>query len=247
MKNNLPESLVNPRLNRFLAAAGLGSRRACEELIRAGKVTVNGAVCLDLSTRVSPRDAVKANGKLLQVAESLYVLLFKPRGYVCTQDDPHAAKTIFELLPKNWPRLFHVGRLDKESEGLLILTNDGDLALKLTHPRFKIEKEYEVVLHRAFDFELASKLHKGIRIEGGLAKAERIFRLSSKRIKLVLRQGLKRQIRLMFSSLGYEVVGLVRTRIGTIKIGEMRPGEWRFLSSREVSALQSPPDKPPQS
>ncbi|MDP9292138.1 MAG: rRNA pseudouridine synthase [Verrucomicrobiota bacterium] len=246
MKNNLPETLVNMRLNRFLAAAGLGSRRECEEIIRAGKVTVNGQVCLDLSTRVSPDDAVKANGKLLHVAQPLHVLLCKPRGYVCTQGDPHAAKTVFDLLPKNWPRLFHVGRLDKDSEGLLILTNDGEMALKLTHPRYKIEKEYEVALDRPFDFEQATKLHRGIRIEGGLAKAERVFRISAKRLKLVLRQGLKRQIRLMFSSLGYEVIGLIRTRIGTIKIGEMRPGEWRFLSSREVSALQTPSDASPR-
>lgn len=226
------------RLNRFLAAAGLGSRRGCEELIRAGKVTVNGAVCLDLATTVGPEDHVKVNNKLVRQEKPLYVLLNKPRGYVCTASDELGRQTIFDLLPKNWPRLFNIGRLDKESEGLLLLTNDGDLALRLTHPRYKIDKEYEVILDKPFDMAHREKLLKGVYIEGGRAKAESVHHLGQNHLKIVLRQGLKRQIRLMLYDLGYEVKRLARTRIGSLKL-DVHTGQWRLLVDREVKNLLS--------
>ena len=228
------------RLNRFLATAGLGSRRGCETLILEGRVTINGKVCIDLSTTVSEEDFVKVGGKRVQGERGFSVLLYKPRGYLCTAEDPEERRTIFELLPKSWPRLFHVGRLDKESEGLLILTNDGDLSLKLTHPRYKIEKEYEVMLDKPFDMEQAGKLLKGIYIEGGCARAEKVIRLRPNVIKVVLKQGIKRQIRLMFYSLGYEVEKLCRSRIGPLKQEGMRPGEWRMLTADEVDLLKRP-------
>lgn len=228
------------RLNRFLAAAGLGSRRGCEELIREGRVAINGRVCTALATEVRDEDFVKVNGRRVLPERHFYVLLHKPRGYLCTAADTHERRTIFDLLPRNWPRLFHVGRLDKESAGLLILTNDGDLSLRLTHPRFKIEKEYEVLLDRPFDFaEDRAKLIKGVRIEGGLAHADAVHKLSPVAVRMVLRQGLKRQIRLMFHALDYEVKELVRTRIGTLRIERMKPGEWRFLTEREVASLRT--------
>ena len=224
------------RLNRYLAAAGLGSRRGCEELIRTGQVTINGSVCLDLSTTVKPEDTVKVNNNTIRVEKPFYVLLNKPPGYLCTASDELGRKTIFELLPRNWPRLFNIGRLDKESEGLLILTNDGDLALKLTHPRYKIDKEYEVVLDKPFDMAHREKLLKGIYIEGGRAKAESVHHLAQNRLKLVLRQGLKRQIRLMMYDLGYDVKLLARTRIGSLKL-DVHRGEWRLLTDHEVKNL----------
>ncbi len=226
------------RLNRYLAAAGLGSRRGCEEIIRAGNVTVNGQICTNLATTVGEDDSVKVNGRRVQREKVLNVVLNKPAGYLCTASDTHERRTIYDLLPHNWPRVFHVGRLDKESEGLLILTNDGDLSLKLTHPRYKIDKEYEVTLDRPFDLELRARLLKGILIEGGWAKAEQVFPRSPTRLKVVLRQGLKRQIRLMFRELGYEVKELVRTRIGPLRLEDMQPGQWRFLTPREVEALK---------
>ncbi|MCX6966513.1 MAG: pseudouridine synthase [Verrucomicrobia bacterium] len=225
------------RLNRFLASAGLGSRRSCEELIRTGQVTINGALCETLATKVSPNDVVKVGSHVLRSAAPTTLLLHKPPGFLCTASDTHERRTIFELLPPNFPRLFHVGRLDRESEGLLLLTNDGDLSLKLTHPRYKVEKEYEVVLDRAFDFELATKLLHGIPLEEGWAKAESVYKLGSTKLKVVLKQGMKRQIRLMFFALGYEVKRLVRVRIGPLQMQNMPPGSWRVLTQKEIDAL----------
>lgn len=225
------------RLNRFLAAAGLGSRRSCEELILTGQISVNGVLCENLATTVNPTDVVKVGNRVLHTAAPVTLLLNKPPGFICTASDEHNRQTVFDLLPPTFTRLFHVGRLDRESEGLLILTNDGSLALKLTHPRYKVDKEYEVVLDRAFDFELAPKLLHGLSLEEGWAKAEEIHKLAANKIKVVLRQGMKRQIRLMFFALGYEVKKLVRVRIGSIEIGNMPSGSWRALTQKEIEAL----------
>jgi len=225
------------RLNRFLASAGLGSRRSCEELIRTGQVTINGVLCETLATTVDPTDVVKVGSHVIHSAAHATILLHKPPGFLCTASDTHERRTIFELLPPNFPRLFHVGRLDRESEGLLLLTNDGELSLKLTHPKYKVEKEYEVVLDRAFDFELATKLLHGMSIEGGWAKAESVYKLGSNKLKVVLKQGIKRQIRLMFYALGYEVKRLVRVRIGPLQLQNMPAGSWRVLTQKEIDAL----------
>ena len=169
------------RLNRFLASAGLGSRRSCEELIRTGQVTINGVLCENLATKVEPSDVVKVGQRVLKSAAPMTLLMHKPPGFLCTASDTHDRQTIFDLLPAHFPRLFHVGRLDRDSEGLLLLTNDGDLALKLTHPRYKVEKEYEAVLDKPFDFELAAKLLHGISLEEGWAKAEEVHKLGPNR------------------------------------------------------------------
>src|SRR3981081_2360099 len=141
------------RLNRFRAAAGLGSRRHCDELIAAGRVTINGRVCADFSVQPAEGDHVKVGGKLVRSERPLYIMLHKPAGFVSTRSDPNARDTIFDLLPSHFSRVFHVGRLYAPSEGLLILTNNGDLAQQLTHPRFKIDKEYEVTLDKPWDAE----------------------------------------------------------------------------------------------
>jgi len=222
------------RINRFLAASGLGSRRSCEELILAGRVTINGQICQNLATEVSETDFVKVGSRRVLPEKHMYVLLHKPRGYICTASDTHDRLTIFDLLPAGWPRLFHVGRLDRDSEGLLILTNDGDLGLHLTHPRFKIEKEYEVLLDRPFDAAAdTARLLRGVNIEGGRAKADAVRQLSPMLLRIVLRQGLKRQIRLMLYKVGYEVKRLIRTRIGGLRLTELRAGEWRALTAAE--------------
>jgi 23S rRNA pseudouridine2605 synthase len=226
------------RINRFLAASGEGSRRSCEQLILAGRVTINGHICQNLATEVGDSDFVKVGSRRVLPEKHFYVLLHKPRGYLCTAADTHDRRTIFELLPSHWPRLFHVGRLDRDSEGLLILTNDGDLGLHLTHPRFKIEKEYEVLLDRPFDAAADTpRLLRGVNIEGGRAKADAVRQLSPVLLRIVLRQGLKRQIRLMLYKVGYEVKRLIRTRIGGLRLTGLRAGDWRALTAAEVKGL----------
>lgn len=228
------------RLNRFLASAGLGSRRSVEQLILDGRVRMNGKVVTDLATQVGPKDAVKVGNKLIQQERPLYAVLNKPKGYVCTADDECDRRIIFELLPRDWPRVHHVGRLDMDSEGLLFLTNDGDLTHHLTHPRHEVEKEYEVWIDKPFDMQAhRAKMLRGLRLEVGFAKCESLELVNARHIRLVLRQGLKRQIRAMLWRVGeYEVTRLVRVRFGPVTVEGVPPGEWRMLNSKEVAALR---------
>jgi 23S rRNA pseudouridine2605 synthase len=225
------------RLNRYLAAAGIGSRRKCDELIAAGRVTINGRVCTNFSAQPNARDHVKVGGKLVHVDRPLTIAFHKPAGFVSTRSDPHARDTIYDLIPGKFPRVFNVGRLDTQSEGLLILTNDGNLAQRLTHPRFKIEKEYEVMLDREWDASLKPKLLRGIFLDGKRAQIERLHALAPTRLRVILRQGMNRQIRRMFAALGYDVRHLVRIRIGKIRLGDLPRGHWRILSQREIESL----------
>lgn len=226
------------RLNRFLAAAGIGSRRHCDELIAAGRVTINGQPCTNFSAQPGERDHVKVDGKLVRVERLLHILLHKPAGFVSTRKDPRARDTIFDLLPGKFPRLFNVGRLDAQSEGLLILTNDGDLAQRLMHPRYKIDKEYEVSLDRAWDSALTPKLLRGVLLDGERARIAHLHARGPTRLRIVLRQGINRQIRRMFEVMGYRVERLVRTRIGTLRLGDLPRGHWRALTKSELASLQ---------
>ena len=226
------------RLNRFLAAAGIGSRRKCDELIATGRVTINGRVCTNFSTQPDERDHVKVDGKLVHLERTTTIALHKPAGFVSTRSDPNARDTIFDLLPPKFPRLFNIGRLDAQSEGLLLLTNDGDLAQQLTHPRFKIEKEYEVTLDRQWESVHAPKLLRGIFLEGQRAQMARIRSIGQTRLRVVLRQGINQQIRRMFFAVGYEVKRLVRVRIGNLRLGDLPRGQWRILSKSELDGLQ---------
>src|SRR5882762_3513006 len=229
------------RLNRFLAAAGIGSRRQCDELIAAGRVTINGRVCTNFSAQPSERDHVKVDRKLVHLERAMTIALHKPAGFVSTRSDPHTRDTVFDLLPPKFPRLFHIGRLDAQSEGLLLLTNDGDLAQQLTHPRFKIEKEYEVTLDRQWDSTLAQKLVRGIFLDGQRAQIARLRSVGPARVRVVLRQGLNQQIRRMFYAVGYEVKRLVRVRIGSLRLGDLPRGHWCALSKSELGALTRTP------
>lgn len=226
------------RLNRFLAAAGFGSRRSCEDLIREGVVMVNGHRIDQLATSVEPGDDVRVRGKIARAAVPTYVLLHKPKGFVVSRDDERGRRTVFDLLPPDLRSLAHAGRLDKDSEGLLLLTNDGDLTQALTHPSHGVEKEYEVQIDKPFDPAHGAKLVRGFHIEGGRAKFEHVAALAPTRLKVILKQGLKRQIRLMLYDVGYEVKRLARTRIGPIKMTGLPPGAYRFLSAAEVAALR---------
>ncbi len=229
------------RLNKFLAAAGVGSRRHCDELIAAGRVTVNGRVCEDFSYQPTATDHVKVGSKMVHAERRLDIILHKPAGFVSTRSDPNARDTIFDLLPPKMPRLFNVGRLDTQSEGLLILTNDGELAQRLTHPRYKVDKEYEVTLDKAWDPTLAEKLLRGVFLDGQRAKLERVMSINPVQVRVILRQGINRQIRRMFYEVGYEVKRLVRTRIGTLRLGDLPRAHWRPLTKSELTALTPKP------
>jgi 23S rRNA pseudouridine2605 synthase len=226
------------RLNRFLAAAGLGSRRHCDELIAAGRVTINGKVSTDFSAQPGDGDHVKVDGKLVRHERRLDLMLHKPAGFVSTRTDPHARDTIFDLLPPHLPRLFNIGRLDTQTEGLLILTNDGDLAQRLTHPRYKVEKEYEVTLDRPWDPTLAPKLLRGMTLDGQRARMDKVQAIKPTRLHVILRQGINRQIRRMFYEVGYDVKKLVRIRVGRLRLGDLPRGHWRPLTSSELKALE---------
>ena len=225
------------RLNRFLAAAGLGSRRSCEELISSGVVVINGHRIDNLATLVDPGDDVRVKGRPVHAAPLVTLLLNKPRGYIVTRSDEKGRRTVYDLLEEGHANLFHVGRLDKESEGILLMTNDGALAQKLLHPSHGVEKEYEVEIDKAFDPELTAKLLRGVHIEGGRGRFESVRIVGPKLLRVVLKQGIKRQIRLMLYRLGYEVERLRRIRMGQLSDFKLPPGAWRPLSVKELDLL----------
>lgn len=226
------------RLNRFLAAAGLGSRRSCEELILKGSVSVNGSYRRDLGTRVTPGDDVRVHGRSVRAIAPRTLLLNKPAGYTTTRSDRHAERTIFSLLPSDCGHLFHVGRLDRESEGLLLVTNDGNLAQELMHPSKGVEKEYEVVLDKTFQAKDAAALKKGTWIEGSVARVVSVRTLGPNKIQIVLHQGLKRQIRIMLGQLGFKVQRLVRIRLGPLTLRGVKSGSYRELRPEDLEAIR---------
>jgi 23S rRNA pseudouridine2605 synthase len=225
------------RLNRFLAAAGIGSRRYCDELIATGRVIINGKVCTNFSIAPGARDYVKVDGRLVRVAPALTIMLHKPAGFVSTRKDNHARDTVFDLLPPKFSRLFNIGRLDAQTEGLLLVTNDGDLAQRLTHPRYKIDKEYEVTLDRPWDSALAPKLLRGISLDGERARIAGLHSISPTRLRVVLQQGINRQIRRMFETVGYRVKHLIRVRVGNLHLADLPRGHWRVLTKRELKSI----------
>ena len=211
---------------------------------------INGTRIENLATQVNEDDDVRVNGRQIHTATPVTLLLHKPRGFVVTRSDERGRRTVYDLVPPEYSTLFHVGRLDKESEGLLLMTNDGTLAQRLTHPSHTIEKEYEVTLDKPFDPAHHEKLLKGFHIEGGRAKFERLRILAPKVIQVTLRQGLKRQIRLMLYAMSYEVERLRRTRIGALTDYRLPPGACRRLTEKESALLvakaatKSPRPKP---
>lgn len=228
------------RLNKFLASCGAGSRRQCDELIQSGRVEVNGEPCLNMGTRIGPADHVRLDGKRVRPNESVVVALHKPRGLVCSRNDELGRGTIYNLLPPRLQSLHHVGRLDLESEGLLILTNDGDLSQRLLHPSKGVEKEYLVTANQAFDNAHLTQFLEGVYSPEGKLRAKAIERLSPRRLKVVLDHGTKRHIRVMFETLGYQVTKLLRVRIGSLWLGELEAGEWAVLNEQELGMLLTP-------
>jgi 23S rRNA pseudouridine2605 synthase len=227
------------RLNRFLALAGVASRRGAEDFIRQGRVTINGQAATNLSSQVELSDHVKVDGHLVHPKQFITILLNKPLGFLTTRSDKNDRPTIYELIPRKMSNLAHVGRLDKESEGLLLLTNDGDLALRLTHPRFKLEKEYLVTLDQEFRLEDLSKVRKGVYLAEGRARFDALYKVNPYQVRVILTQGIKRQVRRVFAALGYKVKRLQRTRIGSLTDRNLKPGTFRILTATEVASLKA--------
>jgi len=230
------------RLQKFLADAGVASRRAGEQIIVAGRVTVNGEVVRELGSKVHPtRDRVTVDGRLVRPRRRLYVALHKPRGYICSRRDPERRRTIGELLPKEWEHLHSVGRLDHDSEGLIFLTNDGEFSLRLTHPRYGARKTYQVTVEGRVPTATLGLLTQGVTDKDEILKAEeaRLISASNARsvLELVLTEGKNREIRRLLAALGLVIIRLQRVRIGPIKLGELPPGKWRTLTEPEIKSL----------
>lgn len=227
------------RLQKVLARAGLGSRRVCEDLIEDGLVTVNGEVAV-LGRRVDPEvDRVEVDGVPIGVRPGLvHYLLNKPEGVVSTASDTHGRPTVVGLVPDE-PRVFPVGRLDADTSGLIIVTNDGDLAHRLTHPSFGVDKEYLAEVEGRPSRGALRRLREGIELDDGPTAPAQASLLAPNLVRLVIHEGRNRQVRRMCAAVGHPVVRLVRTRIGPVVDRDLRPGEWRELEPSEVRDLMA--------
>lgn len=229
------------RLQKALARAGFGSRRACEDLIRAGRALVNGKR-VELGARIDPqRDVVTVDGVRAIVDPKLvYLALHKPVGVVTTANDPRGRPKVVDLVPRE-PRVFPVGRLDIDTSGLLLLTNDGEFANHVAHPRYGVTKTYVAEVRQSAGQALARKLVRGVELEDGFAKAESARVQASSRgralVELVVHEGRNRLVRRMFEAIGVEIGALSRTAIGDVRLGRLREGDWRNLRTGEVSGL----------
>jgi len=230
------------RLQKFLAEAGVASRRRAESLIQAGRVFVNGQPVRVLGTRIDPgRDVVVVDGQPVALERKVYIALHKPAGVLCTSRDTHGRQRAIDLLPSSLPRLYTVGRLDKDTEGLLLLTNDGNFSLRLTHPRYKMSKAYVVEVEGELKSAEITRLLQGVRSEGELLRADKIFQVQAHRhtteMRLILSQGRKRQIRRMMAAVGHPVKRLLRLAVGPVELGNLRKAQWRHLTHEEIQQL----------
>jgi pseudouridine synthase len=230
------------RLQKFLADAGVASRRAAEKIILEGRVSVNGGPVRLLGTKVDPaHDDVSVDGKILRAKRKLYIALHKPVKCVCSHKDELGRPTIYSLLPKEWEMVNSVGRLDFRSEGLIFLTNDGQFALHLTHPRYGVRKKYIATVEGKVEPAMLAEFTRGIFHGGEKLKAEKARLISASRarsvVELELAEGKNREVRRLFESQNFAVTRLQRVQIGKIKLGELKPGRWRTLTETEIKTL----------
>ena len=240
------ESHIDPtqpvRLNKFLANAGVCSRREADDFIEAGVVTVNGNVVTELGTKIMRTDEVRFHDQPVTLEKKVYVLLNKPKDYVTTSDDPQQRKTVMDLVEGACPeRIYPVGRLDRNTTGVLLLTNDGDLASKLTHPRFLKKKVYHVYLDKNVTLHDMEQIAEGIELEDGIIKADAIeyaHQTDKKQVGIEIHSGKNRIVRRIFESLGYRVIKLDRVQFAGLTKKNLRRGDWRFLTEKEVDMLR---------
>lgn len=249
-KSNLDEARTSGvRLQRFLAATGLGSRRHCEEHIVAGRISIDGKVVRDLGTRVDPRrQEVRVDGELVRREPTRYFLLNKPRGYLCTNSDPAGRPRAIDLVPGDKLRLFTVGRLDEGSEGLILLTNDGELAHRLAHPRFEVRRTYAVQVAGRPTPETFETLKRGIFFHEGRFRIDWVRRVGTKGkstfLEVGLAHGQNREIRRLFARVGHKVMRLRRVAFGPLKLGRLAEGRFRPLQAAELKALRDLASRP---
>jgi 23S rRNA pseudouridine2605 synthase len=228
---------VPVRLNRYLASTGVGSRRAADEVIRAGRVTVNGALA-ELGTVVSAEDDVRVDGRPVTVQATTVVLLHKPAGVVTTARDPQGRRTVLDFVPAD-VRLFPVGRLDRETTGALLLTNDGELADRLMHPRNGVTKTYVATVAADPPPGVLRRLRAGVRLDDGPTAPAGVRIAGSGRVEITIHEGRNRQVRRMLAAVGHPVRALHRSRYAGLGLGDLAPGEWRILDDSEVEALRN--------
>lgn len=231
------------RLQKYMASCGVASRRKCEEIIAEGRVKVNGVTVREAGLKIQPgKDRVTVDGKeIIPANKPVYIMLNKPVGYVSTVRDQFMRPTVLDLVRGVKGRIYPVGRLDYDSEGLILLTNDGNFAYGLTHPRHKVDKTYIVVVQGSPSRKEIDRLRKGVEIDGRMTSPADI-RVESVQgnkttFRVVIHEGRNRQVRRMFEAIGYTVVSLKRTGIGKLQLGTLAPGKWRFLEDREVKDL----------
>jgi 23S rRNA pseudouridine2605 synthase len=234
------------RLQKILAHAGIASRRAAERLMAEGRVTVNGKPVREMGTKADPaRDDIRVDGRRVKAPERpRYILLYKPPGYVTTRSDPQRRRTVMDLIDGVREYVYPVGRLDYDTEGLLLLTNDGELAAMLTHPRHEVERTYEAHVAGVPDEDAVDRLRRGIPLDGRRTQPADVLVLNKRPndregiLLITIREGRNRQVRRMLEAVGHPVRKLRRTKIGPLSDRHLRPGEWRDLSAKEVAALQ---------
>jgi len=225
------------KIAKYLAGCGIASRRKSEEFVKRGLVFVNGKKMADVAKRIDPEtDTVEFNGQVIRPKKLVYYLLNKPLGCVSTTKDAHAKKLVTDLVPKN-PLVWPVGRLDKNTEGLMILTNDGALTQKLTHPKYEMEKEYLVSVNTPLSYDEIKKIKAGIALEDGFINPDYWGELKGGFYKIILHSGKKRIIRRIIEKVGHRVIKLKRVRIDSLALDHLRPGCWRSLTNSEIASL----------
>lgn len=238
---------MEQRLQKLLAAAGLASRREAEKIIAAGRVAVNGRVVTEPGVKADPdRDVITVDGKPIDLhPQMVYVLLNKPRGYTSTRRDPHAPRVVTDMVKDVGVPLYPVGRLDVDTEGLLILTNDGDFTFKMTHPRHQVPKTYRAEVVGLVSQDILKHMARGVLLEDGMTNPAKVHMVAlntarqSSIVDITITEGRNRQVRRMFETVGHPVARLTRMSIGNLSIGKLKPGEWRFLTPKEVEGLLS--------